>query len=75
VDDIGDRETVDIQFGGGAPWMADRELTYRIDDVVTMKTVVSPRGNWAFVYSDPEGRRVMGTSVVEGDFTPPCSAE
>ncbi len=56
---------------GGARWKAGRELTYRIPGVVTLRTVVSPHGNWSFVYSDPEGRRVMGTSVVEGDFRPP----
>jgi hypothetical protein len=71
VDTLGDRETVDCQFGGGSLWMAGRELTYRIPGVVTLKTVVSPHGNWSFVYSDPQGRRVMGTSVVEGDWRPP----
>jgi hypothetical protein len=71
VDSIGDRETVDCQFGGGSLWKAGREFTYRIPGVVTLKTVVSPRGNWSFVYSDPQGRSVMGTSVVEGDFRPP----
>jgi hypothetical protein len=70
VDTIGDRDTIDCRCGGGAPWMANRELTFRIPDVVTLKTVVSPRGNWAFVYSDPQGRNVMGQSVVEGNFSP-----
>jgi hypothetical protein len=70
VDTIGG-ETVDCQFGGGSPWMAGRELTYRIPGVVTLKTVVSPHGNWSFVYSDPQDRRVMGKSVVEGDWRPP----
>lgn len=64
-------ETVDCQFGGGAPWMSGRELAYRIPGIVTLKTVVSPWGNWSFVYSDPEGRRVVGKSVVEGDWYPP----
>jgi hypothetical protein len=70
IDTIGG-ETVDCQFGGGEPWMSGRELTYRIPGIVTMKTVVSPHGNWSFVYSDPQGRKVMGTSVVEGDWRPP----
>jgi hypothetical protein len=70
VETIGS-ETVDCQFGGGAPWMAGRELTYRIPGVVTLKTVVSLHGNWSFVYSDPQGRRVGGKSVVEGDWYPP----
>jgi hypothetical protein len=74
VDTIGDRETVDCQFGGGSLWTAGRELTFRIPGIVTLKTVVSSRGNWSFVYSDPQGRRVMGTSVVEGDFRPPKSS-
>jgi len=73
VESIGDRDTVDSQFGGGALWMAGREFTYRIPGIVTLKTVVSPRGNWAFVYSDSQGRRVMGTSVIEGDFQPPAT--
>lgn len=42
--------------------------TFNILDIVTLRTVISPRGNWAFVYSDPQGRKVMGTSVVEGGF-------
>jgi hypothetical protein len=71
VDTFDGCETVDCRFGGGAPWMAGRELTYRIPDVVMFKTVVSPHGNWSFVYSDPLGRRVVGTSVVEGDWRPP----
>lgn len=71
VETLGGRESFDCQFGGGALWMAGRELTYRIPGVVTLKTVVSPHGNWSFVYSDPEGRKVMGTSVVEGDWHPP----
>ncbi|GIM79076.1 hypothetical protein Aau02nite_83990 [Amorphoplanes auranticolor] len=70
VDTMGGCDTVDVQFGGGRASMAGRELTYRIAGVVTLKTVVSPHGNWSFVYSDPQGRRVMGTSVVEGDFGP-----
>jgi len=70
VETIGDRETVDCQFGGGPLWMTGRELTYRIPGLVTLKTFVSRRGNWSFVYSDPDGRKVMGTSVVEGDWNP-----
>lgn len=68
VDTLGDRDTVDMQFGGGAPGLEGRELTFTITDIVTLRTVISPRGNWAFVYSDPHGRKVMGTSVVEGEF-------
>lgn len=73
VDTIGDRDTVDAQFGGGSRGTAGRELTYRIPGVVTLRTVISPLGNWAFVYSDPEGRKVMGMSVVEGDLRPPVT--
>jgi hypothetical protein len=71
IDSFGGSETIDCQFGGGQPWMGGRELTYRIPDVITLKTVVSPHGNWSFVYSDPLGRKVMGTSIVEGDWQPP----
>ena len=70
VDTIGS-DTVDCQFGGGSTRMAGRELTYRIPGIVTLKTIVSPHGNWSFVYSDPEGRKVGGTSIVEGDWTSP----
>lgn len=72
VDSFTNRETIDCQFGGGSLWKAGRELTYRIPGVVTLKTTVSPHGNWSFVYSDPHGRKVMGASVVEGDFGPPA---
>jgi hypothetical protein len=68
VETLAGPETMDIQFGGGAPGLEGRELIFTIPDVVTLKTTISPRGNWAFVYSDPLGRRVMGTSVVEGNF-------
>lgn len=68
VDTLGDRETVEVVFGGGAPGLEGRELTFKIADIVTLTTVISPRGNWAFVYSDPQDRSVMGASVIEGDF-------
>jgi hypothetical protein len=74
VDSIGS-ETVDCQFGGGGTWMAGRELTYRIPGVVTLRTIVSPHGNWSFVYSDPQGREVMGKSVVEGDWSDPSDGQ
>jgi hypothetical protein len=73
VDEFGGSETVDCQFGGGSLWKAGREFTYWIPGIVTLKTVVSPHGNWSFVYSDPLGRKVAGKSVVEGDFSPPKS--
>jgi hypothetical protein len=68
VDDLIGPETIDVQFGGGAPGLEGRELIFRILGVVTLRTRISARGNWAFVYSDPLGRKVVGTSVVEGDF-------
>ena len=70
VDTIGS-DTVDCQFGGGSLRMAGRELTFRIPGVVTLETIVSPHGNWSFVYSDPQGRNVGGKSVVEGDWSRP----
>ena len=69
VDAFDRGDTIDCQFGGGTGRMAGRELTYQIDGIVTMKTTVSRRGNWSFVYSDPEGRSVAGTSTVQGDFS------